>query len=470
MAIMGQGLDEDLAQAFYELLARAPVHVAMKGEAEGGPALVKGPSGEAAVPIFLDEAAFSRWAGASPPAVLSAPCSIARAAELALAVPGAMLVVDLGSSPGGQPIARSGVELLARGSHPYADRHRSERAALAKLATAIRAGHLDAALRSELETTRVFTIGYLQADKEVAPNVRPVDRLYLLGVPGPDGATYCAVWPTVAGTFAFKPDADRRLRVPLSDVIDAAIKGGLGLVIDPADVRVALSPRAVTDWWGAAPSADAGALPPWLEIGLGGAWVISQVDADSFDAIVKVAAANYRGPDFGGLDLMPPNTASEAWIFLGRWTDSLRPEIQAAARELDRCLRSAAELVRAGVLAQGGGRVELRVPSSSGQAEVRALELYYGVVPGTEHPIDAAELARLRDQVFPSMPRWIGFHMGMPHWLGVGMHKDGASIRGFTPYARLRHVQGHGIEIAALGERAEVRAWLQALRRGTRWF
>lgn len=246
MALMQHSIDEDLAQAFYELLTTTPVLVPATG---ASPVLVTGPSGESALPVFLDEGALSRWT--TRDRIEPRWCSIQQAAQLLSSLPGVLLVVDLGSSPGSQPIARHGVELLAMGSYPFADRHADRRDAFRRWAAAIRQRRLASELEQQVRSTRVITIGSMVRGAEVSPNVYEVEQLQLLSVRGPDGGSYVAAWPTVAPSFAFMPDAERRLTLPASQLVEAAIARGMGLVLDPGGEPASVPPAALAAWWGA---------------------------------------------------------------------------------------------------------------------------------------------------------------------------------------------------------------------------
>lgn len=209
---------------------------------------------------------------------------------------------------------------------------------------------------------------------------------------------------------------------------------------------------------------------PWLQRGLAAAWVVHRVDGESFEALVRTAVANYRGPNPGGLDLMPPNANGDAWVFTGRWTDAMTSEVAEVARALEACLQAAAEIVRGGVLAAGQGSVDVRAPAPSPALDVAPLEYAVGVIPVAWWTFDAALFAALEERVFPSIPRFVGRHMGMPHWLGIGMDRRDGRIASFSSYARLATVPERGIELSAMGERGELDAFLAALGRATGWF
>jgi hypothetical protein len=225
MSLAPQGMDEDLAAAFYELLLATPLYVPM---ANGSASLTRGPSGQLALPAFLDEASLKRWGG---PSTLTRTFSAQRAAEVALGAADVWMVIDPGSSPGGQPVARAGVEALARGTYPGAERYENEVDFVNALAGSARSGSFDRALVEKARRARLITIG--SAALQV-PNGAPanVEAMELLSVRGPDGAALCVAWPTPGPSYAFMPDSPR-MTLPFATLLRAAAQVRRGIVIDP---------------------------------------------------------------------------------------------------------------------------------------------------------------------------------------------------------------------------------------------
>jgi hypothetical protein len=228
MSLAAHGMDEDLAAAFYELLLATPLHVPM---ANGNASLMRGPSGQLALPVFLDEASLKRWGG-TPTA--SRSCSAQRAAEVALGGADVWMVIDPGSSPGGQPVARAGVEALARGTYPGAERYENEVDFVNSLAGAARSGSFDRALVEKARRARLITIGRaaLPGENGSTGVVTEVEAMELLSVRGPDGASLCVAWPTPGPSYAFMPDSPR-MTLPFATLLRVAAKVRRGIVIDP---------------------------------------------------------------------------------------------------------------------------------------------------------------------------------------------------------------------------------------------
>jgi hypothetical protein len=221
-------MDEDLAAAFYELLLATPLHVPMQN---GNASLMRGPSGQLALPVFLDEASLKRWGGSS---TASRSCSAQRAAEVALGGADVWMVIDPGSSPGGQPVARAGVEALARGTYPGSERYENEVDFVNSLAGAARSGSFDRGLVEKARRARLITIGRaaLPGENGAPSSVTEVDAMELLSVRGPDGASLCVAWPTPGPSYAFMPESPR-MTLPFTTLLRVAAQVRRGIVIDP---------------------------------------------------------------------------------------------------------------------------------------------------------------------------------------------------------------------------------------------
>jgi hypothetical protein len=241
MGFMSEGMDEDLGAAFYELLLRTrllvPVH-------RGTPLLLNGPGGQTALPVFLDEPALVRWGGTRE---ASRVCSALEAAQLARHLD-AWLVVDMGSSPGGQPVARTGVEALAKGTFPGIERYREQHAFVKELGDGARRGAIGAELIARAPAIRLFTIGDSGIPVTTGPGVYEVRGMNLLSVRGPDGGSYCVGWVMPGGCIAYMPDT-RRMVVSVEFLIDAALKHGRGLVIDPYGNTMSIAASRLAELW-----------------------------------------------------------------------------------------------------------------------------------------------------------------------------------------------------------------------------
>ena len=243
MGHMSVGLDQDLANAFYEVLSQTPLLVP---EAAGAPVVMRGPGGQPALPVFLDRPALLRWSKRPMPA---RTCSAREAAAIALGTPGAWLVVDFESSPGGQPVARAGVELLAAGSYPHADRYREQEALVAELLAVGSQDALSQELLARAARTRFFTIGDAHDGPEISPGVYESPGMSLQTVRGPDGALYLPAWPSLGATFVFMPEAPRRLHLELGRLVRGALAGSAGLVIGAPAPTLSWTPVRLASAW-----------------------------------------------------------------------------------------------------------------------------------------------------------------------------------------------------------------------------
>lgn len=226
MTSMRGGLHQFIADSFYEVLLNARVHVPLQRE---GVIWVHGPSGQHALPVFLDRESLAAFGGATDDRVLSMP----QAAAVAARAKDAWLVVDFGS-PLNQPIARAGVEALANQSYPGAERYAQQWALVNELAAALRRGGLDPGLRRRAEEQRFYTLGEATGGGAASPRdprVFEVQGMSVLSVRGPAEQSYLPAWPSPGGSFEFMPFSQHRLVVPLARLVQGALSLKRGLVL-----------------------------------------------------------------------------------------------------------------------------------------------------------------------------------------------------------------------------------------------
>lgn len=172
---------------------------------------------------------------------------------------GAWLVVDLDSTPGGQPVAGAGVEALARGVHPYVPPVVVERQEFTRaLTAACHRGVIDAELIAAAPSIRLITIGAVEYGAEVATGVHEVESQNVLTVRGPDGGSYCVLWTTLGACLEYMPDAPRHTILPFASLAHIAQSAGRGLVVDPYGATVSLTAQQLATLWPRSPG-DAGA-------------------------------------------------------------------------------------------------------------------------------------------------------------------------------------------------------------------
>ncbi|MBC8069735.1 MAG: SseB family protein [Deltaproteobacteria bacterium] len=238
-------LDDDLAAALYELLLRVQLHVPVRG---GEMVVIEGPGGQAALPVFLDREALLRWGG---DAVVSELHSAKEVARVALDGRDTWLVLDLGSRPGSQPIARKGVELLALGTYPGAEKYAQALRAVDEIGQALRSDVLRPEQLRDARDLRFFTIGGADPLPSADPSAElfEIGAMNLLGVRGPDDGLYLPAWPTPGPMFAFDPAFPRSVTLPLGQLIDNALVLGRGLVIDPRGTPIGLPAARLDALW-----------------------------------------------------------------------------------------------------------------------------------------------------------------------------------------------------------------------------
>lgn len=212
--------------------------------------------------------------------------------------------------------------------------------------------------------------------------------------------------------------------------------------------------------------------PPWLEEALAGVYVLHGVDEEAVQTLVRGVVAEYDGPDFGGLDLMAPNAAGDAYLILGRWTDAFDPDVRAAARAVLGLLEHAERIRSSGVdLSPDGGVTLTTAPRPAVTVEPWYAYNVRIVLP----PMTVEDEEVALNEIFPRLPGWLGLHMGAPHWLGHGMSREGDRIVALTPYVRIDFEREArpgrtGIHIAGAAPRPAFSEWLSNLRGATGWF
>ena len=185
---------------------------------------------------------------------------------------------------------------------------------------------------------------------------------------------------------------------------------------------------------------------PWIREAISGVFVLRGF-GDRTTAVMNAANESYRGGSFGGIDFMPPNSAGDAWILVGNWMNcfDIQPEITAYRDAL-------------------AAAVELDNPDAG---ELRPWYAYDGGLA-----INWWERSGLREKweaTFPTLPNYLGMHMGAPHWLGRGITGDSTRLVSVTPYIRLDFREGAGVRVAALAEPHDFEVWFDALRAVTGW-
>lgn len=227
MTLMQGGLQQFIADSFYEVLLNARVHVPMQGDSLSW---VFGPGGQRALPVFLDREALLAWGG---PAADGREFSMPQAAAMAAHVQDAWLAVDFGS-PLNQPIARAGVEALANKSYPGAERYAEQWALVNQLAAALRQGRIEQLLRQRAQKLAFYTLGEMRGGGEPSPGQIQVfesQGLSILSVRGPNAQSFLPAWPSPGGSFEYLPSAPHRLVVPLATIVQGALSLQRGLVL-----------------------------------------------------------------------------------------------------------------------------------------------------------------------------------------------------------------------------------------------
>ena len=204
---------------------------------------------------------------------------------------------------------------------------------------------------------------------------------------------------------------------------------------------------------------------PWIREALAGIFVLRGF-GERTTAVMNIANESYRGGNFGGIDFMPPSSAGDAWILVGKWMNCF--DLQAEITAYRDALATAVELVNAGITLGDVASIETaRAFRDAPKGELRTWHAYDGGLA-----INWWERPGLREQweaTFPTLPNYLGMHMGAPHWLGRGITGDSTRLVSVTPYIRLDLREGAGVRVAALGEPHDFEVWLDALRAVTGW-
>lgn len=204
---------------------------------------------------------------------------------------------------------------------------------------------------------------------------------------------------------------------------------------------------------------------PWLRDALAGIVVLRNTSDQGTDAVVSWFTQNYKGPDFGGIDLVEPNATGDggATLLVGRWTDCLDDDVQEAVVAFLKTLEQSVSAVNEGItITRAGSEVRLKITSPKAkQIEIVPWHVYYGQVGLPSGPLDATEIRRLMLDVFPKLPFWMGVDMGAPHWLGHGVNESDGHIHQVSPYVRLDFLADGRVELTALAAEPEFTLWLR---------
>jgi hypothetical protein len=203
---------------------------------------------------------------------------------------------------------------------------------------------------------------------------------------------------------------------------------------------------------------------PWLQHVLAGVFVLRNCDLETATLAARMSGTLYEGPDMGGLDVIEPNDAQEAWILLGRWTECFQPEVHQAAISFFKGLRTSVKSINDGIaLTQDGNVTTLSSNSGGSHRHIEVVEwhLFNGMLSPRTGPLSEEDIQRLTGTVFPSLPHWVGMHRGAPHWLGLGVSESDGRIHGVSPYVRLDFPGDGRVELSALASEADFQLWLQ---------
>jgi len=203
---------------------------------------------------------------------------------------------------------------------------------------------------------------------------------------------------------------------------------------------------------------------PWLQDALAGVFVLRGGNTEAAEAAMRMCVTIYKGRDFGGLDFMPPNESGDAWLLLGRWTDCFEPEVQEAALRFLEALERSVRAVNDGTsVVRRGDAVTLSVTSPRPKAlTVVPWRAYHGMLALRSGPLDPKKIQHLVRNTFPKLPRWIGMHMGAPHWLGRGVSASDGRIHHVAPYVRVDFPMDGRVELAAMAAEQEFTDWLRS--------
>lgn len=190
---------------------------------------------------------------------------------------------------------------------------------------------------------------------------------------------------------------------------------------------------------------------PWLREAESGIAVLGRCNQADFEDVIACFMSIYRGPAFGGLDVMPPNEAGNAWLLIGRWKESFDDAVQPAAIAFAAALKQAVSSVNDGTtIRKNGTTTELETTNRTREIMLTPWHAYEGTVKMRGEP----DYVRL--------PGFIGPHMGAPHWFGRGVDQSAdGRIQSVTPYISLDVHDDQGT-ILALAAPAAFDRWLSA--------
>jgi hypothetical protein len=129
---------------------------------------------------------------------------------------------------------------------------------------------------------------------------------------------------------------------------------------------------------------------PWLRHVLAGVVVVRGSDDASIGAVLEWFQRTYRGPNFGGLDLMRPNVNGDAWLLVGRWADCFHDDVQAACVAFLGALEQSITAVNDGMTIgsmRGETTVSLTSPQPVPKLELVPWHAYQGEVALRSGPL-----------------------------------------------------------------------------------
>lgn len=212
-----------------------------------------------------------------------------------------------------------------------------------------------------------------------------------------------------------------------------------------------------------APPAEAAAAPPhhaWPRRTLAGIFAIRGVNKDVLKLICEQAAAAYKGPLLDGLDVVNPDGDGQAFLLARQFTKAWDPALAVGIKHLFGALTHTVDTVNAGIALSSRGAPKISVAPWFSVADFIQCEWW-------TWPVEERE--RIKREVFPKLPGWVGQVDQHFEWLGRGVNREGTECQ-VAPNARMDFIPKRGIAFGVMGPPEVIDGWFRALARETQWF
>ena len=198
---------------------------------------------------------------------------------------------------------------------------------------------------------------------------------------------------------------------------------------------------------------------------LAGVYFVGPTDARADRSMMARLQSSYRGPDFGGLDYLPPDKDNKSVWLLGRFQDTLVDQrVAQAAVDVLAVLRDIEQLLQSGIVNDGNRDVVL-TPSPYHDLQLVALHTYRGLIRNVDGGHDAYQQLLAHSRRLPS---WHQRRGNILQWYGGGLSRQGEAIAGFSEYVQVEFA-ANGMQLHAVMRGEPFDAWVEQVTQQVGW-